>query len=76
MYELEIKTKDKLKRFKNPRKARLSNIILGYTLQIMTDDGKWHTVCYCSVGAETGRFIVETINEAIKNRKPSVYLDI
>lgn len=76
MYELEIKIGNKLKKVKNPRKARINNMVIYNALQIMTDDGKWHTICHCSVGPETGKMIVDTINDTIKNRKASISLNI
>lgn len=76
MYELEIETKNKLKRIKNPRKARFRDRIFFYSIQVMTNDGKWHTICNCSEGVATLRMVVDDINKAIKKRSLSVYLDV
>lgn len=76
MYELEIETKNTLKKIKNPRKVRIVDRIFFDSLQVMDEDGKWHTVCHCSVGVATGRIIVGDIHKAIQQCCPSVYVDI
>ena len=76
MYEFEIETKNKLKRIKNPRKARMKDWILFYTLQIMDENGKWITVCNSTISDTEGYIIVQNINEAIKNHETSICVDI
>ena len=76
MYELEIETKNKLKKIKNPKKARIKDIIFFDILQVMDCDGKWHVVCKCCVGVTTAQIILNDINDAIKKRQSSVYVDI
>ena len=76
MYELEIETKNKLKKIKNPRKVRIKDMIFFDLLQVMDGDGIWHTICVCSVGVACGQFIVNRINHIIERRQPSVYVDI
>lgn len=76
MYELEIETKNTLKKIKNPRKARIIDRIFFDSLQIMDDNGKWHTVCRCTVGVSTARMIIDDIDLAIKKHQSSVYVDI
>ena len=75
MYELEIETKNTLKKITNPRKARIRYWVLVDVLQVMDDDGKWHNVCTKPIITHQYSVIRE-INDAIKNRKKSVYLDI
>lgn len=76
MYELEIETKNKLKRIKNPRKARMKDWILFYTLQIMDENGKWITVCNSDVDDAKAYNVVQDINKAIKNHETSICVDI
>lgn len=76
MYELEIETKNNLKKIRNPRKARIRDRIFFDSLQVMDDNGKWHTVCSCVIGVSKGRMIIDDINKAIKKRQLSVYIDI
>ena len=45
MYELEIETKKSIKKIKNPRKARIIDLVFFDVLQVIDDDGKWHNVC-------------------------------
>lgn len=76
MYELEIETKNNLKKIRNPKKARIIDKIFFDILQVMDGEGKWHTVCHCCVGLATAQIIVNNINIAIKKHKSSVYVDI
>jgi hypothetical protein len=76
MYVLEIETKNRLKKIENPRKARIRDRIFFDSLQVMDENGKWHTICNCLVGVGYGRMIVYKINSAIEQHLSSVYVDI
>lgn len=74
MYILEIETKNKLIKVKNPRKARFVDRIFWDVFQILDNDGKWNKICHCTVGVNLQRIIVEKVNFAIRSGKKSIYL--
>ena len=76
MYVLEIETNNKLKKIENPRKARIVDRIFFDTLQIMDDDGKWHTICNCFLGISAGKIMVSRINDTIRKKYTCIVLDI
>ena len=76
MYVLEFETKNKLRKIKGPRKARISDRIFFDTIQIMDDNGKWHTICNCWIGITEGQIMIERINRYIADKKPYIYVDI
>ena len=75
MYELEIETKNTWKRIVNPKKARVRDWLFVQVLQVMDGDGKWHKICTKSLIAYP-HSVERKINDAIKNRKKSIYIDI
>lgn len=76
VYELEIETKNKIKRIKNPRKARVKDGIFFDILQVMDGNGKWNTICCFVISYSTQRRIVDEINKAIKEKEKVVCIDI
>ena len=76
MYVLEIETKNKLKRIENPRKARIVDRIFFDLLQVMDNNGKWHTLCKCFLGVSEEQILVYKINRAILHKEPRIYIDI
>lgn len=76
MYVMEIETKDKLKKIENPRKARIVDRIFYDMLQIMDNDGKWHTICKCFLGVSEGQILVYRINMAIYYKESQIFIDI
>ena len=76
MYVMEIETKDKLKKIENPRKARIVDRIFYDMLQIMDNDGKWHTIVKMWIGVTEGQIVVMKINDAIKKKSPHIFVNI
>jgi len=77
MYQLEIKTKNSSIKVENPRKARVKDMTLYDAIQIMDEDGKWNTITRCNGLTLFKTTIIEDeINNAIKKRRTTVYLDI
>ncbi len=76
MYVLEIETRNKLKRIENPRKARILDLIFTDCLQIMDNDGKWHTICTGWIGGLRGQILIMQINDAIKRKENQIYIDL
>ncbi len=76
MYVMEIETKDKLKKIENPRKARIVDRIFFDMLQIMDNDGKWHTICKCFLGISDEHCLIARINRAIHEKKTQIFIDI
>ncbi len=74
MYVLEIETKNKLIKIKNPRRARFVDRIFWDVFQILDNDGKWNRICCCDIGINLQKIIVEQVNLAIKSEKKSIYL--
>ena len=75
MYELEIETKNSLKKIRNPRKAKDSDWILRCVVLVMDGKGKWHLIGHCFHPTDAS-WAADDINEAIKNKKTSIYVDI
>lgn len=71
MYKLEIETKNRLKRIRNPRKARAKDLIVRAIVEVMDENSKWHFIghCFYEVDAE---WAADDINDAIKAKEKTI----
>ena len=76
MYVLEIETRDQVKRIENPRKARIVDGFYKERLEVMDNDGKWHTIVKMWNGETEGQIVVMKINDAIKKKSPHIFVNI
>ena len=71
---LEIETKNKICKVKNPRKAREKDYILFSAVEVMDFEGKWHNIIR-SFWDPVFTFIVNEINFAIRQKKTYVNVE-
>lgn len=71
---LEIETRNSIKKIKNPRKARASDLIVRCIVKIMDGDGKWHFVGH-SFYESSSEIAANCINEAIKKKKEYINVE-
>lgn len=74
---LEIETKNKICRIKNPRKVREKDYILFSAVQVMDSEGKWHGIIK-SFGDPLWkvRGMVREINDAIRQKETYVNVEL
>ena len=77
MYVLEIETKNKLQKIENPRKPRVVDRIFFDSIQVMDNNGVWHTIWsgIALTKAKESKILYD-IKSAIKNKDKTIYLDI
>ncbi len=73
-WTLEIETNKKIKKIRNPRKAR--DIDLGFfsIIKVMDENGKWHFVGW-SMFLESAQYATKEINEAIRVKEKSILIN-
>lgn len=74
MYELEIETKNRVKKIRNPRKARDIDLGVWSIVQVMDENGKWRFVGH-TMFLENAQNATEEINEAIETEENSILID-
>ena len=74
MYQFQIETQKRLKKIRNPIRAR--EIYLGFfsIIQVMDRNGKWFLVGL-SLSLLDAQYATERINEAIETEENSIFID-
>ncbi len=74
---LEIETKNKICKVKNPRKAREKDYFFFSAVEVMDSEGKWHGIIK-SFGDPIWkvRGMVNKINDAIRQKKTYVNVEL
>lgn len=74
---LEIETKNKIYKVKNPRKAREKDYIFFLAVEVMDSEGKWHKIIK-SFGDPVWkvRGMVGEINDAIRQKETYVNVEL
>ncbi len=73
---LEIETKNKIRKVKNPRKAREKDFFLFSAVEVMDSEGKWHRIIN-SFGDPVWKVngMIREINDAIRQKKTYVNVE-
>ncbi len=76
-WTIEIETKNKIKKVKNPRKVRKKDFILFVAIQVMDDNNKWHYIVNSDdIPHWRTDDAMKKIEKAIKERKEYVEIDL
>lgn len=75
MYELEIETKNHIKKIRNPRKVRSIDLIFRVIVQVMDEDGKWHFIGHAFYPSD-GEYAILKIYLAIQSEEEYVDINI
>ena len=76
-WTIEIETKNKIKKVKNPRKVRKKDFILFVAIQVMDDNNKWHYIVNSDdIPHWRTDDAMKKIEKSIKERKEYVEIDL
>ena len=74
MYELEIETKNTIKKIEEPRKATVIDLAITSLVRVMDGKGKWHKIGFY-FSLEDANIIADNINYAIEQRETAICID-
>lgn len=82
MYELQIQTKNTVKKVENPVEPRITKSLSFSNLEVRAERGNWISIVrffnlsYLEEEKDTEENVLNEIREAIKNRKNYIFVDV